>query len=180
MGALIRAFAKWHDNPESLGAFAGPAIRAYRMAMTPPMGPVAIMIDSEMQERPMPGPRPRIPKLTLPTPPQGDMNALREAAKMLVAAQAPRINCQRAARTPNGMKLVTELAELLQCPVNGNGERMHIPSRHPLAGNGYQGYPTDLVLDLEVQGGGGVPPNAKKISISSLDLFMKSNIQDFQ
>ena len=180
MGALVRDFTKWDDNPASLGAFANSTIRAYRLAMTPPMGPVAIMIDSEMQERPMPGPRPRIPKLTVPTPPQGDMVAVRDAAKMLVAAQAPRINCGRAARTAEGMKLVTQLAELLQCPVNGNGERMHIPSRHPLAGTGYQGYPTDLVLDLEVQGGGGPPRGAKSISISSLDLFMKSNIQDFQ
>src|SRR5260370_42156227 len=78
------------------------------------------------------------------------------------------------------MKLVTQLAELLQCPVNGNGERMHIPSRHPIAGNGYQGYPTDLVLDLEVQGGGAPPARAKVIRIRSMDLFMKRNIQDFQ
>jgi acetolactate synthase-1/2/3 large subunit len=180
MGALVRDFTKWDDNPASLGAFAGSAIRAYRLMMTPPMGPVAIMIDSEMQERPMPAGRPRIPRLTIPSPPQGDMAAVREAAKMLVTAQAPLINCQRAARTPVGMKLVTELAELLQCPVNGNGERMHIPSHHPLAGNGYQGYSTDLVLNLEVQGGGVPPSGAKSISISSLDLFMKSNIQDFQ
>jgi len=181
MCAMIRDFTKWDDNPASLGAMANSSIRAYRMMMTPPMGPVAIVIDSEMQENAMPaGPRPRIPKLTMPSPPQGDMAAVREAAKWLVNAQAPRINCQRAARTAEGMKLVTELADLLQCPVNGNGERMHIPSRHPMAGTGYQGYPVDLILDLEVQGGGGVPPNAKSISISSLDLFMKSNIQDFQ
>jgi thiamine pyrophosphate-dependent acetolactate synthase large subunit-like protein len=181
MAAMIRDFTKWDDNPASLGAMAASSVRAYRMMMTPPMGPVAIVIDSDMQEDAMPsGPRPRIPKLTLPSPPQGDMAAVREAAKMLVAAQGPRINCQRAARTPEGMRLVTELADLLQCPVNGNGERMHIPSRHPLAGTGYQGYPVDLVLDLEVQGGGAPPANAKIISISSLDLFIKSNIQDFQ
>ena len=180
MAAMIRDYTKWDDNPASLGAMANSSIRAYRMMMTPPMGPVAIVIDSDMQEKPMPGPRPRIPKLTVPTPPQGDMAAVRQAAKMLVAAQAPRINCQRAARTPEGMRLVTELADLLQCPVNGNGERMHIPSRHPLSGAGYPGYPVDLVLDLEVQGGGAAPANAKSISISSLDLFIKSNIQDFQ
>jgi thiamine pyrophosphate-dependent acetolactate synthase large subunit-like protein len=181
MALMIRDYTKWDDNPASLGAMAASSIRAYRMMMTPPMGPVAIVIDSEMQENAMPaGPRPRIPKLTMPSPPQGDMAAVREAAKMLVAAQAPRINCQRAARTPEGMRLVTELADLLQCPVNGNGERMHIPSRHPLAGTGYQGYPVDLILDLEVQGGAAPPANAKSISISSLDLFIKSNIQDFQ
>jgi acetolactate synthase I/II/III large subunit len=181
MCTMIRDFTKWDDNPASLGAMANSSVRAYRMMMTPPMGPVAIVIDAGQQEERMPaGPRPRIPKLTMPSPPQGDMAAVREAAKMLVAAQAPRINCQRAARTPEGMRLVTELADLLQCPVNGNGERMHIPSRHPLAGNGYQGYPVDLVLDLEVQGGGAPPAGAKSISISSLDLFIKSNIQDFQ
>src|SRR5262245_12097771 len=181
MCAMIRDFTKWDDNPASLQAMANSSVRAYRMMMTPPMGPVAIVIDSEMQENAMPrGPRPRIPKLTMPSPPAGDMAAVREAAKMLVAAQAPRINCQRAARTPEGMRLVTELADLLQCPVNGNAERMHIPSRHPLSGNGYQGYPVDLVLDLEVQGGAAPPANAKSISISSLDMFIKSNIQDFQ
>ena len=180
MAGMIRDFTKWDDNPASLGAMANSSIRAYRLMMTPPMGPVAIVIDSDMQEKPMPATRPRIPKLTMPSPPQGDMTAVREAAKMLVAAQAPRINCQRAARTPQGMKLVTELAELLQCPVNGNGERMHIPSRHPLSGNGYTDYPVDVQLDLEVQGGGAAPRGAKLISISSLDLFMKSNIQDFQ
>jgi thiamine pyrophosphate-dependent acetolactate synthase large subunit-like protein len=178
MCAMIRDFTKWDDNPASLGGMANSSVRAYRMMMTPPMGPVAIVIDAEMQEEAMPGgPRPRIPKLTMPSPPQGDMTAVREAAKWLVAAQAPRINCQRAARTPEGMKLVAELAELLQCPVNGNGERMHIPSRHPMAGTGYQGYPVDLVLDLEVQGGAAPPANAKSISISSLDLFIKSNIK---
>ena len=181
MCAMVRDFTKWDDNPASLGAMANSSVRAYRMMMTPPMGPVGIVIDADHQEDPMPaGPRPRIPKLTMPSPPHGDMAAVREAAKMLVAAQAPRINCGRAARTAEGMRLVTELADLLQCPVNGNGERMHIPSRHPMAGTGYQGYPVDLVLDLEVQGGGAPPANAKSISISSLDLFIKSNIQDFQ
>src|SRR5216117_1732148 len=62
MAAMIRDYTKWDDNPASLGAMANSSIRAYRMMMTPPMGPVAIVIDSDMQEKPMPGPRPRIPK----------------------------------------------------------------------------------------------------------------------
>src|SRR5262249_9691554 len=120
MAGMIRDFTKWDGKPASLGAMANSSIRAYRMMMTPPMAPVAIVIDSEMQERPMPaGPRPRIPKLTLPSPPQGDMAAVREAAKMLVAAQAPRINCQRAARTPEGMRLVHDLCEPPPHPVHG-------------------------------------------------------------
>src|SRR5215468_8501622 len=80
MCAMIRDFTKWDDNPASLQAMATSSVRAYRMMMTPPMGPVAIVIDSDMQEKPMPATRPRIPKLTMPSPPQGDMTAVREAA----------------------------------------------------------------------------------------------------
>ena len=55
MGAMIRDFTKWDDNPASLGAFANSSVRAYRMMMTPPMGPVAVVMDSGLQEEPMPG-----------------------------------------------------------------------------------------------------------------------------
>jgi len=177
MCAMVRDFTKWDDNPASLQAFATNSVRAYKIAMTPPMGPVAIVCDAGLQEEPNTHKNLRIPKLAMSTPPSGDIGAVREAAKMLVAADNPRINCGRAARTPNGMTLVTELADVLKAPVNNGGERMHIPNRHPLAGNG-TGQP-DLILNLEVQGA-PPPPNVKAISITALDLFMKSNIQDFQ
>jgi thiamine pyrophosphate-dependent acetolactate synthase large subunit-like protein len=138
---------------------------------------VAVVCDAGLQEGPNRHKNLRIPKLAMSRPPSGDISAVREAAKMLVAADNPRINCGRAARTANGMSLVTELAEVLKAPVNNGGERMHIPNRHPLAGNG-TGQP-DLILNLEVQGA-PPPPNVKSISITALDLFMKSNIQDFQ
>ena len=48
---------------------------------------------------------------------------------MLVAAENPRINAGRAARTQKGMDHLVELAELLQAPVNGVGERINFPSR---------------------------------------------------
>src|SRR5215471_872147 len=43
MGALVRDFTKWDDAPQSLGAFGEAAVRAYKVAMTPPMGPVLIV-----------------------------------------------------------------------------------------------------------------------------------------
>ncbi len=177
MCAMVRDFTKWDDNPASLQAFATNSLRAYKIAMTPPMGPVAVVCDAGLQEEPNRHKNLRIPKLAMSRPPSGDISAVREAAKMLVAADNPRINCGRAARTANGMSLVTELADVLKAPVNNGGERMHIPNRHPLAGNG-TGQP-DLILNLEVQGA-PPPPNVKSISITALDLFMKSNIQDFQ
>jgi acetolactate synthase-1/2/3 large subunit len=182
MAVIVRDSVKWDDEPASLAAFAESAVRAYKIAMTPPTEPVLVVIDHDMQVRPMPQSTVRIPKLTVPSPPAGEMGAVREAARLLVAAENPRINAGRAARTPRGITLLVELAELLQAAVNGGGDRVNFPSRHPLAGNG-TGQP-DLILNLEVQGGAapaavnGVTP--KTISISSLDLYIKSNLQDFQ
>ncbi|HKB14189.1 MAG TPA: thiamine pyrophosphate-binding protein, partial [Vicinamibacterales bacterium] len=184
MALIVRDYVKWDDEPASLPAFAESTVRAYKIAMTPPMEPVLLVVDHDLQLRPAPAP-PKIPRLVMPSPPAGEMGAVREAAKLLVAAQNPRINAGRAARTPNGIALLVELAELLQAPVNGGGDRVNFPSRHPLAGIG-AGAP-DVVLNLEVQGIGSPNPGAiassagaKTINISALGLFIKSNLQDFQ
>jgi len=183
LGALVRDYTKWDDQPYSLGAFAESAVRAYKIAMTPPMGPVLIVAGAEIQSHAMEGQRPRIPKLVMTTPPAGDMGAVAEAAKMLVAAERPMIIPERYARTPEGIKLLIELAETLQAPVN-NRERMNFPNRHPLSGNGGAGYQPDVTLALEVQdilteARSARPRNAKVIQISSVSLSHKSNIQDF-
>jgi acetolactate synthase I/II/III large subunit len=185
MALIVRDYVKWDDEPGSLAAFAESAVRAYKIAMTPPMEPVLVVLDHDMQLHPMPQTGVRIPRLTMPAPPVGDPGAVREAARLLIAAENPRINAGRAARTPKGITLLVELAELLQSPVNGGGDRVNFPSRHPLAGNGSG--QADVILNLEVQGGGGPgfgaaarAANAKTIGISSLDLFIKSNLQDFQ
>src|SRR5215469_3887407 len=48
MGALVRDYVKWDDEPYSLGHFAESAVRAYKIAMTPPMGPVLIVANNEI------------------------------------------------------------------------------------------------------------------------------------
>ena len=48
---------KWDDQPGSLQHFAESAVRACKIAMTPPMGPVLLSLDSEMQENPDSQPR---------------------------------------------------------------------------------------------------------------------------
>ena len=183
LGALVRDYTKWDDQPYSLGHFAESAVRAYKIAMTPPMAPVLIVANNEIQSAPLTGAPPRIPKLTMTTPPAGDSGAVAEAARMLVAAERPMIVAERAARTPNGLKLMVELAETLQAPVN-NQERMNFPSRHPLNGTGGPGYQPDVTLclevnDLQAQARTARASGAKVIGISSLSLSHKSNIQDF-
>jgi hypothetical protein len=54
----------------SLPHFAESAAGVYKIAMTPPMGPVLLVADSELQEKAIPDSPPlRIPKLPLAQPP---------------------------------------------------------------------------------------------------------------
>ena len=183
LGALVRDFTKWDDQPYSLGHFAQSAVRAYKIAMTPPMGPVLIVANAEIQGDAYPDRLPVIPKLTMTAPPACDMAAVGEAARMWVAAERPLIFAERCARTQKGIDLLVELAELLQCPVN-NQERVNFPNQHPLYTNGGAGYQPDLSLCLELNDLQNEARNAKNrkakvISVSSLSLSHKSNIQDF-
>jgi thiamine pyrophosphate-dependent acetolactate synthase large subunit-like protein len=192
MASMVRDYVKWDDEPASLAHFAESAVRAYRIGMTPPMAPVLLVVDATMQERPLLSPHPRIPKLTPVSPPAGDAGAVREAARLLAAAESPLIVAQRCARTPNGITLLVELAETLQAPVSGIqltgatvSDRMNFPSRHPLCGRGPLGYEPDVTLGLEVQDMSALARSAgargaKTISISAEHLFLKSNYQDFQ
>ncbi|MEP6658245.1 MAG: thiamine pyrophosphate-binding protein, partial [Betaproteobacteria bacterium] len=50
---MVRDFVKWDDQPGSLQHFAESAVRAYRVATTPPMEPVLLMADIELQEGPI-------------------------------------------------------------------------------------------------------------------------------
>ena len=114
---MVRDYTKWDDSPVSLMGFAESAIRAYKIAMTPPMGPVVLIADQVLQEEPVPDQdrsRLRIPKLSPTAPPAGDSASVNELAKMLVAAENPLLVAGRLARTPNGLKLLVELAAVVE------------------------------------------------------------------
>ena len=51
VAAMVRDCVKWDDVPLSLTHFAESAVRAYKIAMTPPTMPVLIVADGELQER---------------------------------------------------------------------------------------------------------------------------------
>jgi thiamine pyrophosphate-dependent acetolactate synthase large subunit-like protein len=199
---MVRDYIKWDDTPASLTHFAESSVRAYRTAMTPPYGPVVIVADATMQEEGIAverRPRLRVPRLTRTTPPAADAGAVAELAKLLVEAENPRLFAGRVARTPAGLALLTELAELLQAPiVEGRFVyRMNFPTRHPLKmALGTSLADADLVLALEHPElfhytHTMTPPNrfgmdvqrllkagAKLVTLSSNDLLTKSNYQD--
>src|SRR5581483_4074143 len=204
VNALVRDFTKWDDTPVSLQHFAQSLVRAYKVAMTPPHGPVAITLDAGLQEEPI---RDRerlvVPARSKIAPPHADASALRETAALLVAAEKPVIVADRVARSEAGMNGLIELAELLQAPVIDQGGRMNFPNTHHLnmtpLGRRFVGE-ADVVLGLELtdfwgavhafidngeeEGHGLREPVAKAgtklIAISSVELLTKSNYQDFE
>jgi acetolactate synthase-1/2/3 large subunit len=196
-GAIARDFVKWDDQPTSLQHFAESAVRAYKVATTPPMAPVMLSLDAELQENPIADAETlKIPKLSKVIPPQGDSAALAELAKMLVVAENPVIIVDRVARTPAGMARLVELAETLQCAVIDNVGRMNFPSRHPLNQSFRRAIlrQADVIVAMEVNELWGSlnafsdrivssKPNykqgAKIVTLGSRDLYMKSNYQDF-
>src|SRR4051794_2993152 len=197
-GALVRDFVKFDDCPASLQHFAESTVRAYKIATTPPMEPVLITADMDLQEKAVPDGHLHIPKLSHSRPAQGDRAALAEAAKWLVAAQNPVIIADRAVRDQEGVKLMVALAEALQAPVVDLGGRMNFPSAHPLCHTEARRAlvnEADVVLLLEVSDAYGQfyslsdPHKVQRaigrkdvriVNLSMQDVYLKSNYQDIQ
>jgi len=206
INAIVRDYTKWDDTPVSLAHFAQSFVRAYKLAMTPPHEPVMLSLDGHLQEAAIAESERSfltIPKYVPTAPPQADVAALREAAKLLVNAQNPVIVVDRVARSADGVAHLVELAELLQVPIFDLNGRMNFPNTHYLSqsARGRQLVAqADVVFGMELtdfwsiangyvdnneNDGFGlqerrIKPDAKLINISSVDLNEKSNYQDFQ
>ena len=196
--AIVRDFTKWDDQPASLQAMAESLFRAHKITMTPPYGPVAVSLDAHLQEG-VAGKDLKIPKLTRTSAPTGDIDSVKEIARLMASAQNPVIVVDRGARSHRFQPLLVELAELLGAPVVDQMGRQNFPSRHPLNGTdrarGAIGA-ADVILGLELADFWGVvnsysdvaepkqgrrlKDSVKLLSINSRDVFMKANYQDFQ
>jgi acetolactate synthase I/II/III large subunit len=201
INALVRDFTKWDDTPVSAQHFAQSFVRMYKIATTPPYGPVMMSLDAGLQQEPIRdiGGKLYIPRFVPSSPPQGDSGAVKEAARLLANAEHPVIVVDRAARTPNGIKLLVELAESLQAAVVDQGGRMNFPKTHYLNRPPNVIPQADVIIGMELSdfwgvvngyvdnGDNGIGFNETKIkagtkliSINSVELITKSNYQDFQ
>lgn len=197
--AMVRDFVKWDDQPTSLRGFGESMARAYRFAMTPPYGPVLLSVDTELQEQPpRDGQAPRVPRKPALAMPHGDTAALDETARLLVQAEHPVILVDRMARNQQGMDLLVELAEVVQCAVIDRGGRTNFPSHHPL-NQTFRGRSllaqADVILALELNDLFAslnssqdrihrvsrpiTREDVKIVTLGAGDLFFKANFQDF-
>ena len=136
-GLVVRDYVKWDDEPTSAEALADSLVRAARIALTSPQGPVFVGLDALLQEQPVSDAvsdglaRLRRVKPGVITAPPGD---LAELADRLVAAERPVILADFVGRSRAGYEALIRLAEALAAPVVDLGSRHNFPSDHPLDG----------------------------------------------
>ena len=130
INALVRDFTKWDDTPVSLQHFAQSIVRAYKIAMTPPYGPVVISLDAGLQQEPVNGNGEKlyIPSYVPTSPPQGDTGAVREAAQLLAnAEQSGDRGRPRGAHAERHPAAGRSSPRLLQAPVVDQGAPHELP-----------------------------------------------------
>ena len=126
-GNFVRGITKWDDQPGSVASIPESIMRAYRIAVTEPAGPVYVCFDVDLQEEALPNSYqlPDVSRFRPAAAPEPDRGALREAAKLLVGAEMPLCLAGRVGATAAGVRTLVELAELLAMPVVDTGTRSH-------------------------------------------------------
>lgn len=135
LGALVRGYTKWDDQPGSVAAALESILRAHRIALTLPRGPVYVSLDAALQEEalaarvPLPALE-RYPEPLSGAPPQ---DAVREAASLLESGKRPLIMLGRMSSDPESFALRVALAERLGAIVLTDIKTgACFPTRHPL------------------------------------------------
>ena len=199
-GNLVRDYVKWDDQPHNLASVPESFLRAHRIAMTDPQGPVFVCYDAGIQEELVdsPPPLPDPQRYAPPAPPQANPAALEQAADWLVRAEHPVIIVDLLGRHPEAVTSLVALAELLAIPVIDRGGRFNFPNTHPLDLTDADGDilgQADVVLGLDVLDLFGalgrvdkatrmfqpaIKPQTPIIHITMGDLFVRSWAADYE
>src|SRR5499426_2547345 len=114
-GALVRGYTKWDNQPASVPAALEAILRAHRIAVTEPKGPVYVCLDATTQEQPV-DPAIELPPLDrfrAAAPADPPREAVAAAAALLGKARRPVILTGRGNRTMESWRARVGLAEKL-------------------------------------------------------------------
>ena len=154
-GQLVRDYVKWDYQPASLPGVIESFARAYKIALTEPMGPVYLCYDAKLQEDRIEN----APGLEFPTDslvsvsPSGNPQRLEEVARQLLQAKNPAIIAGMVGRNAGVWKSLVAFAEMLGLPVIDQGLRFNLPTTHSLTVTGAEKDvlgEADVVLALDV------------------------------
>jgi len=93
LGALVRGYTKWDNQPASVPAALEALLRAHQIATTEPKGPTFVVLDAGLQEQPTtPLPeRPQLARFAAPVAAEPGAAALAQARQLLLGAKRPLI-----------------------------------------------------------------------------------------
>src|SRR5215470_4439191 len=135
LGALVRGYTKWDDQPASVAAALESILRGWRIAQTEPKGPVYVNLDVGLQEQALAAPVPlpaieRFPAAVAGSPPP---EAVRDAARLLEAARRPLIMMGRVSPDAADFDARVALAERIGAIVLTDIKTgASFPTQHPL------------------------------------------------
>lgn len=91
LGALLRGYTKWDNQPASVPAALESILRAHQIAATEPCGPTYVCLDAGLQELPLPAmpERPPLQRFAQPASAEPDAAALEQTLALLRAARRP-------------------------------------------------------------------------------------------
>jgi thiamine pyrophosphate-dependent acetolactate synthase large subunit-like protein len=135
LGALIRGYTKWDNQPASVPAALESILRGHRIATTEPKGPVYICLDATTQEMPV-DPAIELPPLDrfpAASPADPAREAVAAAAQLLGAAERPLILMGRVSRQREDWDKRVLLAERIGARVLTDLKTgATFPTAHPL------------------------------------------------
>ena len=138
LGALVRGYTKWDDQPSSCAAALESMLRAWQITQTAPKGPVYVGVDATIQEQPIDASvaLPPIDRFRMPSPAAPSIDAVAQAARVLDNAKRPLILLGRVSSAPEDWRLRVDLAERLRARVITDLKTgATFPTQHPLHGN---------------------------------------------
>jgi len=200
-GNHVRDFVKFDDQPANAASVVESILRAYRLMMAEPSGPVYVCLDAVLQEDPLPkgvSVPADLQRWIRQSPVQPDPDGLKAAARLLSESRRPLILADTVGRSRQGADALRALAERLHAPVVDLGSRFNFPSAHPLEATERREEllrAADLVFAVDVvdlwgalqasagqhrPAGFAPSPMAKIVSLSLSDLLVHSWTSDYQ
>jgi thiamine pyrophosphate-dependent acetolactate synthase large subunit-like protein len=137
VGALIRGYTKWDDQPASVGAALESIVRASQITATPPAGPVYVALDAALQEQVVDSrvALPALERFPRPLPGEPPAEAVEHIASVLSRASRPLLLVGRVSSDIADWQRRVELAERLGARVLTDLKTgATFPTRHPLHG----------------------------------------------
>ena len=197
----VRDFVKFDDQPANAASVVESILRAYRLMMAEPSGPVYVCLDAALQEDPLPkgvSVPADLQRWIRQSPVQPDPDGLKAAARLLSESRRPLILADTVGRSRQGADALRALAERLHAPVVDLGSRFNFPSAHPLEATERREEllrAADVVFAVDVvdlwgalqasagqhrPAGFAPSPMAKMVSLSLSDLLVHSWTSDYQ